>query len=61
MRGMGAPGMAMGLLVLIYVCARIGGDVGGTAGSVAVVAVFLALEAVLFWGTRGRSPGAAPA
>jgi hypothetical protein len=61
MRGMGAPGMAVGLLVLIYVCARIGGDVAGTVGSVAVVAAFLALEAVLFWGTRGRSPGAAPA
>jgi hypothetical protein len=53
MRGMGAPGMAVGLLVLLYVCARIGGDVAGAAGAVAVVAAFLALEAVLFWGTRG--------
>ena len=58
MRGMGAPGMAVGLLVLLYVCARIGGDMAGTAGAVAVVAAFLALEAVLFWGTRGRAPEA---
>ena len=54
MRGMGAPGMAVSLVMLIYVCARVGGDVAGTAGSVAVVAAFLALEAVLFWSTRGR-------
>ena len=55
MRGMGAPGMAVGLLMLIYVCARIGGDVAGTAGTAGVIVVFLALEAVLFWGTRGKS------
>jgi hypothetical protein len=58
MRGMGAPGMAVGLLVLLYVCARIGGDMAGTAGAIAVVAAFLALEAVLFWGTRGGAPEA---
>ena len=58
MRGMGAPGMVVGLLVLLYVCARIGGDMAGTAGAIAVVAAFLALEAVLFWGTRGRAPEA---
>ncbi|MBO0749421.1 MAG: hypothetical protein J2O44_03185 [Porphyrobacter sp.] len=57
MRGMGAPGMAVGLLMLLYVGARIGGEVAGTAGAVAVVAAFLALEAVLFWGTHG--PGKA--
>lgn len=55
MRGMGAPGMAVGLLMLLYVCARIGGDVAGSAGAVAVVAAFLALEAVLFWGTHGKA------
>ena len=58
MRGMGAPGMVVGLLVLLYVCARIGGDMAGTAGAIAVVAAFLALEAVLFWGTRGGAPEA---
>jgi hypothetical protein len=61
MRGMGAPGMMVGLLVLIYVCARIGDDIAGTAGAVAVVVAFLTLEAVLFWGTRGRAAGGAPA
>jgi hypothetical protein len=55
MRGMGAPGMVVGLLVLLYVCARVGGDIAGNAGAAAVVAAFLALEAVLFWSTRGRS------
>jgi hypothetical protein len=60
-RGMGAPGMMVGLLVLIYVCARIGDDIAGTAGAVAVVVAFLTLEAVLFWGTRGRAAGGAPA
>jgi hypothetical protein len=55
MRGMGAPGMAVGLLMLLYVCARVGGDVTGPAGAVAVVAAFLALEAVLFRATRGRA------
>ena len=54
MRGMGAPGMAVSLVMLIYVCARVGGDVAGTPGSVAVVAAFLALEAVLFRATRGK-------
>jgi hypothetical protein len=55
MRGMGAPGMAVGLLMLLYVCARIGADVAGTTGAVAFIGAFLALEAVLFWGTRGKS------
>ena len=59
MRGMGAPGMAVSLVMLIYVCARVGGDVAGTPGSVAVVAAFLALEAVLFRSTRGRVETAA--
>lgn len=61
MRGLGAPGMALALLVLLYVAARIGGELAGTAGAVIVVAAFLALEAVLFWGTRGqpRTAGAA--
>jgi hypothetical protein len=55
MRGMGAPGMVVSLLTLLYVCARVGDDVAGTTGAIAVVAAFLALEAVLFWGTRSRA------
>jgi hypothetical protein len=54
MRGLGAPGMAVALLTLLYVGARIGGDVAGDAGAIVVVGAFLVLEAVLFWGTRGR-------
>lgn len=54
MRGLGAPGMIIGLLMLLYVCARIGGEIAGTAGACAVVVAFLAFEALLFWGTRGR-------
>ena len=59
MRGLGAPGMVVALLMLLYVCARVGGDVAGNAGAIAVVGLFLILEAVLFWGTRGR-PETAP-
>jgi hypothetical protein len=55
MRGAGAPGMIVGLLVLIYVCARIGDDVAGITGAIAVVAAFLAFEAVLFRTTRGAA------
>ena len=52
MRGLGAPGMALGLLVLLYVVARVGGDVAGTAGAVAAVAAYLILEIILFRTTR---------
>ena len=52
MRGLGAPSMAIGLVVLLYVVARIGGDLAGTAGAAVAVALFLAVEAVLFLKTR---------
>ena len=52
MRGLGAPSMVIGLLMLLYVVARIGGDLAGTAGTIAAVALYLALEAVLFLKTR---------
>jgi hypothetical protein len=61
MRGIGAPGMAVGLLMLLYVCARVGNDVAGDAGAIAVVAAFLALEAVLFRTTRSRTETAGAA
>jgi uncharacterized MAPEG superfamily protein len=55
MRGIGAPGMAMAMMVLIYVVARIGGDLAGTAGFVIAIGAFLSLEAVLFLNTgQGR-------
>ncbi|HET7606641.1 MAG TPA: MAPEG family protein [Sphingomicrobium sp.] len=52
MRGLGAPSMAIGLIMLLYVVARIGGDIAGTLGTVVAVVLFLAVEAVLFWKTR---------
>ena len=52
MRGLGAPSMVIGLVMLLYVVARIGGDVAGTPGTVIAIALFLTLEAVLFLKTR---------
>jgi hypothetical protein len=52
MRGLGAPSMAVSLIVLLYVVARIGDDIAGTPGTIAILALFLALEAVLFLKTR---------
>lgn len=52
MRGLGAPSMAVGLIMLLYVVARIGNDLAGTAGAVIAIALYLAIEAVLFWKTR---------
>ena len=52
MRGLGAPGMMVSMLVLIYVVARISYDAAGTAGAVAAIGAFLLFEAILFWGTR---------
>lgn len=56
MRGLGAPGMALSLIVLIYVAARIGFDWGGVAGAVLPVVIFLAIEAFLFQATRPLPP-----
>ena len=52
MRGIGAPGMALSLIVLVYVSARFGADIAGRAGAIAVVAAFIVFETVLFWATR---------
>jgi hypothetical protein len=52
MRGLGAPSMIIGLALLLYVAVRIGNDIAGTAGGIAALSAFLALEAVLFWKTR---------
>jgi len=58
MRGAGAPGIMVSLLMLIYVGARIGFDLAGTAGAAGVVIAFLAFEALLFRTTRAGSPPA---
>jgi uncharacterized MAPEG superfamily protein len=52
MRGLGAPGMAVSMFVLLYVTSRFGGEIAGTVGAIVPLAVFFAIEAVLFWGTR---------
>jgi hypothetical protein len=52
MRGLGAPSMAISLAMLLYVTARIGHDLGGAAGTVLLVGLYLGLEALLFWKTR---------
>jgi hypothetical protein len=52
MRGLGAPSMALSLIMLLYVTARIGGDIAGTAGAVIAIAVYLAVVAVLFLKSR---------
>lgn len=53
MRSLGAPSIAVSLLVLLYLTARIGHDVAGTAGSIALIGAYLGIEAMLFWSTRG--------
>ncbi|WP_281662891.1 MAPEG family protein [Paraburkholderia fungorum] len=52
LRGLGAPGMAISMIVLLYVTSRFGYEIAGTAGAIAPLVVFFAIEAVLFWGTR---------
>lgn len=55
MRGIGAPGIIVSLLVLLYVCSRIGDEIAGSLGVAAVLATFLGFEAILFRTTRERS------
>lgn len=52
MRGLGAPSMAVSLIIMLYVTARIGHDLAGTAGSVVLIGAYLGIEAILFWSTR---------
>lgn len=52
MRGLGAPGMMVGMLVLLYVVFRIACDAAGLAAGIGAMAAFALFEAVLFWGTR---------
>jgi hypothetical protein len=54
MRSIGAPSIALSLIVLIYVGARISFDLGGTVGLVIALSLFSAIEAFLFWTTRWR-------
>jgi hypothetical protein len=57
MRGLGAPSMALSMIVLIYVAWRFGDELAGPIGGAIPVALFLGIEAILFWATQ---PGKAP-
>jgi hypothetical protein len=54
MRSLGAAGVALGLLVLLYVVARICLEWFGPIGASIAIGFFLSLEAYLFWITRFR-------
>jgi uncharacterized MAPEG superfamily protein len=59
MRGLGAPGMALSMIVLLYVTGRIGFEVAGFIGVAVLILAFLAIEAFLFRVTspnRTREP-----
>lgn len=55
MRGLGAPGMAMSMLVLLYVSARFGYEVAGIPGAAAPVTIFSGIEVILFWAAARKS------
>jgi uncharacterized MAPEG superfamily protein len=57
LRGLGAPGMAISMIVLLYVVSRFGQEIAGTIGGVVPLAAFVAIEAVLFWETRPVKEG----
>ena len=54
-RAIGAPGMLQSILVLLYVTWRFGRDSYGDAAGIALVTIFLAIEAILFWAVTRRS------
>jgi len=60
MRSLGAAGVALSLIVLIYVAARIAFDLGGPIASMTALILFSAIEAALFWSTRFRGEAASP-
>jgi hypothetical protein len=51
---LGAAGIALSLIVLIYVVGRICFDLGGSIAVAAALGLFAAIEAILFWTTRFR-------
>jgi hypothetical protein len=54
-RAIGAAGMMQSMLVLLYVCARIGYEIAGAAGAIAPLIAFGCVEAVLVRATRPDS------
>jgi hypothetical protein len=52
MRGLGAPGMALSMIVLLYVVGHFGYEITGAVGAIVPTALFLAIEGILFRATR---------
>jgi uncharacterized MAPEG superfamily protein len=52
LRGLGASGVALSMFVLLYVVSRFGYEIAGIVGALMPVALFIAIEAYLFWATR---------
>jgi len=48
MRGLGVASMAISLIMLLYVTARIGHDIAGVPGTLILVGLYLGIEAILF-------------
>jgi hypothetical protein len=49
LRGIGAPGMAQSMIVLLYAAYRFSQDAYGQSVAIALLLVFAAIEALLFW------------
>jgi MAPEG family len=54
-RAVGAPGMLQSLLVLLYAGYRFGRESYGNAAGIAVVVIFLAIEAILVWAVTRKT------
>ena len=55
-RAAGAPGMALGFIVLLYVVARFGGELAGWPGAIALLVLFGIGEAILVATTKPITP-----
>jgi len=56
-RGYGAPGVIVGMLMLLYVCARFGFELAGWAGAAGIVVLFVLMEAIITWKTGPKTGG----
>ena len=54
LRGWGAPGMLQSMIVLLYVAYRFGTGFYGQEVGIALLAIFAAIEAILFWAVTRR-------
>ncbi len=55
LRGIGAPGMLQSMIVLLYVAWRWGNEAYGAAAGMFLIALFVAIEAFLFWAVKRPS------